>query len=408
MRSTYARTALFAAALMTIAPLARADDPAATAQAALDKGLAFLKANQQPDGGWQRSDREPIGISALVLRAFVDGGKDTSKTDFVAKGFAKLLSYQASDGGIYKNLLASYNTAICTGTLVAAKDPAFQPEIDKAVAYLKTLQWTQETRPEYVAPADKPQDKFNGKQAVASDTDPWAGGWGYGGRGHSPAGQGRPDLSNTQFAIEALKDSGVSPDDPAMKKALQFVTRCQNNSETNDQAWASNDGGFIYGPSDDRKGESDGGTFTENGQRRIRTIGSMSYAGLKSMVYAGLAKDDPRVKAVWAWVNKNFTLEENVGRAAADPADAKAGLFYGYLTMARALHAYGEPTLIDGDGKKIDWRLAMIDKLSSTQAADGSWVGIKQEMENNPILVTAYSTMVLEAAIADLKAHPAP
>jgi len=49
----------------------------------------------------------------------------------------------------------------------------------------------------------------------------------------------------------------------------------------------------------------------------------------------------------------------------------------------------------------------MIDKLTTTQNADGSWVGESHEMENNPILVTAYTSMVLENVIADLKAHPA-
>ena len=47
---------------------------------------------------------------------------------------------------------------------------------------------------------------------------------------HGGAGYGkhkRPDLSNTNFLVEALKASGAGPDDPAMKKALAFVSRCQ-------------------------------------------------------------------------------------------------------------------------------------------------------------------------------------
>ena len=41
------------------------------------------------------------------------------------------------------------------------------------------------------------------------------------------------------MAIEALHDAGLKPGDPAFDAALKFVTRCQNNSETNDQKWAS-------------------------------------------------------------------------------------------------------------------------------------------------------------------------
>ena len=42
-------------------------------------------------------------------------------------------------------------------------------------------------------------------------------------------------------------------DDPAFKKALVFVSRCQNlKSEHNDQPWAGkiNDGSFIYTAAD--------------------------------------------------------------------------------------------------------------------------------------------------------------
>ena len=68
---------------------------------------------------------------------------------------------------------------------------------------------------------------------------------GYGG------GNSRPDLSNTAFFIEALRDTGLPADDPGLQKALVFVSRCQNlKSEFNDQPWAGkvNDGGFVYTP----------------------------------------------------------------------------------------------------------------------------------------------------------------
>src|SRR5205814_498101 len=130
--------------------------------------------------------------------------------------------------------------------------------IDKAVAYLKGLQWM----------------KGDNAPKGAKFIDQWYGGWGYGGQSR---GGGRPDLSNVQMAIQALHDAGLKQDDPAFQAAAKFITRQQNLSETNDQPFASNDGGFIYGPSADGLGESMAGTYTTpDGQRRIRSYGSMT------------------------------------------------------------------------------------------------------------------------------------
>ena len=99
----------------------------------------------------------------------------------------------------------------------------YDAQIKAGQAFLKGLQW----------------DEAEGK----GPDDPFYGGAGYGGR------NSRPDLSNTSFFMEALRDTGLPADDPALKKALVFVSRCQNlKSEFNDQPWADkvNDGGFIY------------------------------------------------------------------------------------------------------------------------------------------------------------------
>ena len=44
----------------------------------------------------------------------------------------------------------------------------------------------------------------------------------------------------------------------------------------------------------------------------------MTYAGLKSFLYAGVGKDDPRVKAAIGWVRRHYTLSENPGQGQAD------------------------------------------------------------------------------------------
>jgi squalene-hopene/tetraprenyl-beta-curcumene cyclase len=290
---------LLAAATACLAPFAGsqafADATSDEAQAAIDKGLAYLKSQQKPDGGWQ-TEKDPPAMTAVVLKAFVqDKPKYDANTDFVKRGYDKLFTYQLEDGGIYKDTLANYNTAIALSALAAADNPAFKERIDRAVAYLKGLQWTDKTKFEHAAADKRPQ--------IVDENDVFYGGWGYGGLGKGPA---RPDLSNAQMTIEALKDAGLKENDPAFQNALKFVTRLQNNSETNTAAWAGDDGGFVYGPGNTRQGESMAGEYTApDGRRMLRSYGSMTYAGLKSMIYAGLTKDDPRVKAAWDWIRKN-------------------------------------------------------------------------------------------------------
>jgi squalene-hopene/tetraprenyl-beta-curcumene cyclase len=131
----------------------------------------------------------------------------------------------------------------------------------------------------------------------------------------------------------------------------------------------------------------------------------MTYAGLKSMIYAGLDADDPRVLAAVDWAGDNWTLDRNPGMAAGDPERDQWGLFYYYLMVARALDAFDEPTLDTPDGD-VDWRLALIDALAARQADDGSWSGNPKWRENDPTMVTAYSVIALNAALNDLRENP--
>jgi squalene-hopene/tetraprenyl-beta-curcumene cyclase len=357
-------------------------------QATIDRGLAFLKSQQKPDGGWQKPN-DPPALTAIALRAFAQDPKTGASADFVKKGYDKLLTYQKDDGSISQDLLNNYNTAIAISSLAAANNPAFKQHIDRAVAFVKGLQWT---------------DKASGPKGehVADDKNNWWGGWGY---GHS----GRPDLSNAQMAVEALENAGLKKDDPAFQNALKFITRAQNNSETNDQKFAGNDGGFVYTPVND--GDSPAGVFTApDGKRVVRSYGSMTYAGLKSMIYAGLTHDDPRVKAAWDWISKNYTVDVNPGFVANDAKlgdMSRYGLYYYYHTMARALNVYDQPTITDAHGKKHDWRVELADKLASLQKPDGSWQGEKKWLEDNDVLSTSYAVLALKEIQKDLKQHRA-
>jgi squalene-hopene/tetraprenyl-beta-curcumene cyclase len=132
----------------------------------------------------------------------------------------------------------------------------------------------------------------------------------------------------------------------------------------------------------------------------------MTYAGLKSFIYAGLSKEDARVKAAWDWITKNWTLDENPGMRAGNPANAQYGLYYYYYTLARALEIYDQPIITDPQGKKHDWRVELIDKLASLQKPNGSWVGEERWMEDEPKLTTSYCILALREVIKDLNEHP--
>ena len=138
-----------------------------------------------------------------------------------------------------------------------------------------------------------------------------------------------------------------------------------------------------------RPGESKAGSTPDGG---LRSYGSMTYAGLKSMIYARLDRNDVRVLAAYDWVRRHWTVEEN-------PGLGQQGLYYYYLTMARALNAYGEEAIVDAGGRAHDWRRELVSQLLKVQRADGSWVNENGRwMEQIPELVTAYSVLAVEHA----------
>ena len=329
-----------------------------TAEAAtldVDAGVAFLKQAQNADGSW--GSREVVGMTAMTTNALLRSGVPADDPT-VADGLAFLRKNVREDGGLYGEGTThrNYDTALTLMTLKSAGLPEDEKLLAGAVGFLKGLQWDED---EGVGPGDEA----------------------YGGAGYGS--KSRPDLSNTQMFIEALKQAGMTEDDPALQKALTFVSRTQNlDGEHNRTKFAGlvKDGGFYYSPA--AGGSSQAGE-TENGG--LRSYASMTYAGLKSMVYAGLDKDDERVQAATDWIRKNYSLREN-------PGLGQQGLFYYYLTFAKTMNALGVDTFEDANGESHDWRAELLSALAERQSEDGSWSN-KQDrwMEGDPVLVTAYA-----------------
>lgn len=316
-------------------------------KASIDNGLKFLRSQQEDDGSYMHHP----GMTALVASAFMRSPRHYTEDDgpFVSGAIDFITALVKPDGSIYDKDLPNYNTSVALMALVQTKNPDYNDIMKGAQNYLLGLQ------------ADEGENYDPDNKMY--------GGIGYG-------GDLRPDMSNLQFALKALKDSGVPAEDDVWEKAIKFIERCQNRSESNDQPWAGDDGGFVYYPGYSNAGET-------------RSYGTMTYIGIMSFIYANVDKNDDRVQAAVKWIKDNYTLEEN-------PPIGADGLYYYYHTMSKALTAYGEPTITDSNGVQHNWYEELARKVLTLQRDDGSWVNEEDRwMESVPTLATAYIVLAL-------------
>ena len=323
--------------------------------ASMNKGATYLLSQQKPDGTWE----DNAGITAMAVGALLrqpgnardDALRTTGKALDYLRGLAK------ADGGIYDKVVPHYVTAVSVMALVAGGRSADKPVIDKGRQYIAEHLLDE-------GEGLKPRDKF------------------YGAIGYGAAnGEVTGDIISLEFALRAMKEAGTAANDPAWNKAIQFLQRTQNNSETNDQSWSTDDGGFIYYPGNSQVP----GT--------TRSYGSGTYAGIMSYSWANVKKSDDRVQSALKWIRENYTLDEN-------PGIGQKAVYYYYMVFAKALQAVGEDTLVDARGQRHNWREELANKLIALQNGEGYWVNTNPaEMQNNKVLVTAFTLMAIEATL---------
>jgi squalene-hopene/tetraprenyl-beta-curcumene cyclase len=343
-------------------------------QTAIDRGLAYLQAQQKPNGSW--SNPEYPALTAMPVTAFQrePSGKNLkTPPEFLLKSYDYLRGFAKPDGGIYDKGLSNYNTSVVMMVLLNTGNPKDEPLIEAA-------------------------RKFVGGQQASNMAKPETnGGFGYGPTGSSPKRQ-HPDLDNTLVALEALRlyekmrpgTELAGAKDLNWQAAAEFVSRCQNLAATNKESWVSeeqnNKGGFIYFP-----GFSNAGGFEPApGKTAWRSYGSMTYAGMLSLLYADVKADDPRVQGALGWLQANYTVDEN-------PGMQTQGLYYFLHLMTKGLAAAGVDSLDLKDGRKVDWKREVALKIINLQKSDGNWVNeAGRWMESDPVLVTSYCVLALE------------
>jgi squalene-hopene/tetraprenyl-beta-curcumene cyclase len=329
---------------------------------AVIRGLKWLYDKQEDDGSWNHYP----AITALVLTSFMNSHPGVTLEDTVlARGYAYLKSCIQPDGGIYIDDMKTYNTALAITAFRSARTLEFADIIANGHKHLIGAQ-------------------YNEDSGYTSDSL-YYGGIGYGGTDKAP------DLSNLQWALESLHEQQMSDDrnktvqetelqqskDVFFARAIKFLERTQNLKKTNDQAYATDDGGFMYRPGESKAGET-------------RSYGGMTYAGLKSFIYAQVDKNDERVQAAFNWITKNYDFSQN-------PGMENQGLYYYYVTAAKALNAFGDEIIADAAGSKHNWRSDLAGQILKLQKTEGFWVNDNARWwENNPVLVTAYCVLALE------------
>ena len=190
----------------TAAPAAEPAGPAPTIdpqtyQRAVDRATQFLQTSQAPDGSFAKYAGP--GVTSLVTTALLRNARGMNDP-VVARALRYLDGMVHPDGGIYQPgaIYANYETCLAILCFKEAnRDGRYNKVLKAADAYVKGKQWDE------------------GEGIDRSNVS-------YGGAGYGK--KERPDLSNTQFLVEALRAAGNGPDDANVQKALVFVSRCQN------------------------------------------------------------------------------------------------------------------------------------------------------------------------------------
>lgn len=355
---------------------------AADAAASIAKGVDWLATHQSEAGAF--SNPQFPGLSGLALWAVAASG-DPAYSNVVKKGSDFLISNVQPDGGIYVNIpgrkgggLGTYNTAICLTALAATG----RDDITDIVLNART----------YLAASQHFGD------------DVFKGGFGY----DKQNTRAYTDLMNTHFVLEAMRRTQAYEDKrPAGQKrvdvnwaaALEFAEGLHNAPDTGDNA-----GGFFYSPGDAKAGTAtnlvkEANAPDETGKDKIilRSYGSITYAGLLSLLYCNVDKTDPRVQSTLDWASKHWTLEEN-------PGMGDQGLYFFYNVISRSMSAVGLDAIPGKDGSEIKWNVELTDKIASLMHEDGSWSNNNGRFwENDPVLATAYSVLALEFASGKTK-----
>lgn len=333
----------------------------------IDHGVTFLK-GQQKGGKWLNHP----GVTSLCLLAMIKSPRNYNRLDgpWMRNPLEYIVKLQKKDGAIYdensKAPTKNYVTSLSMIALSATKDPIYKDVIEKGKKFLIKIQ-------------------VDEGEGYDKDKDYHWGGIGYG-------GDQRPDLSNLHIALEALTDAGLDKNHEVFKKALVFVERCQDKEGNKYFDTGNAEGGFAYSVDlPTNKNLPTDKSISKNKENIVIPYGSMTFAGIKTLIFCSVDLDDEKLTAALNWVEKNFSVDKHPGMQKGDIA-----IYYYYYTLAKALNMLEKSDATILEKRKIQWKVLLAKKLLERQQKDGSWVNKeKKYMEGVPVLCSAYAMNAL-------------
>jgi hypothetical protein len=241
-----------------------------TKQPPLARAADYLWSQQADDGGWHSHTygllRSGQALTPFVLEALLEVPQEVHPLPqvMVDRALAFLRTNTQPDGALgmadpgipdYPN----YSTALAVSALSRARRPGWEIQVRPMVAYLRAQQFTEQ----------------NGWHPV----DPVYGAWGMGGGRRTPPDTGHVDLSMTRHVLQALRAAGVPASDHIFEQAQVFLERCQN-FDPRQPADADGGFFFTTTEFDTNKAGHDGQRFRSYGSTTADGILALLAAGL--------------------------------------------------------------------------------------------------------------------------------
>jgi hypothetical protein len=316
------------------APPLRAEIDAEQVNDSLEKGIKYLTQQQNPNGSWPEWLGQPGGMTGLCTLALLNAGLDPADPQI-----QKALEY-------LRKLKPEMNYATSLQTMVFCRA---EPEKDRLLI-IRNVKWLEETQ------------VLEGERKGA---------WSY------PRSTG--DNSNAQFALLALHEAervGVRAKDQTWRLALKYWEECQNG----DGSW-----GYYRGLGGTGSMCGAGITSLVIAADRVQTPDAKVVGNeIKCCVTGENTETDRRINNGIEWLGRNFSVSGNPGASG-----ELWNLYYLYgLERAGRLTARRFIGEHDWYREGADYLVRRQDKLS------GFWVG-SSHAEDNPLVGTSFALLFL-------------